>query len=115
MRSRLANRAKAFILNIRTTPPHCDLQYIVYRFQGSPLLLAHRAEERRPSILRDPLDGAPASLRNTGFALAVIDAEMVLEIARLAVGLAVIAQRRAARLDGSMEHRLDGVDQHHRP
>src|SRR5437660_1358942 len=71
------------------------------------LLLTHRAEKRRPPTLYDPLDLAAASRRDTGFALAVVDAKMVLEIAKLAVGLAVIAQRRSARLDGVVEHRLD--------
>ena len=45
------------------------------------------------------------------FALAVVDPEIVLEIAERAVGAAMIAQRRAAGLDRVVEHRLDGVDQ----
>src|SRR5258708_39437829 len=75
------------------------------------LLLTHRTEKRRPPILHDPLDLAATFRRNARFALAVIDAEMVLEIAKLAIGPAVIAQRGSARLDGVIEHRLDGVNQ----
>ena len=52
-----------------------------------------------------------AAARRARLALAVIDAEVVLEIAELAVGAAVVAQRRAAGLDGVLEHRLDRVDQ----
>ncbi len=40
-------------------------------------------------------------------ALAVVDAEAVLEIAERAVRLAMIAQRRAARLDRLQKHLLD--------
>src|SRR5258707_915568 len=78
------------------------------------LLLTHRTEKRRPPVLHDPLDLAAASRRNALFALAVIDAEMVLEIAKLAIGPAVIAQRRSAGLYGVIEHRLDGVNQRRR-
>src|SRR5216683_2833101 len=78
------------------------------------LPLTHWTQKRRPPVLHDPLNLATASRRNARFALAVIDAEMVLEIAKLAIGLAVIAQRRSAGLDGVVEHRLDGVDQRRR-
>src|SRR5258708_31891661 len=39
---------------------------------------------------------------------------MVRKIAQFPVGLAVTAQRRSARLDGVIEHRLDGVNQRRR-
>jgi hypothetical protein len=45
----------------------------------------------------------------------VIDPEIVLEHAELAVGAAMVAQRRAAGLDGLVEHRLDRVNQPFRP
>ena len=51
------------------------------------------------------------SRRRARLALAIVDAEIVLEIAELAIGPAVIAQRRAAGRDGVVEHRLDRVDQ----
>ena len=49
--------------------------------------------------------------RRARLALAVVDAEMMLEHAEFAVGEPVIAQRRAAGLDRIVEHRLDAVDQ----
>ena len=55
--------------------------------------LTNRAEKRRSPILGDPLHGAAASRRHAWFARAIIDAKMVLEIAKLPVGAAVIAQR----------------------
>src|SRR5258708_1176176 len=78
------------------------------------LFLAHRTEIRRTPALHDPLHRAVAARRNARFALAVVNAKMVLEISELAIGLAVIAQRRAAGLDGVIEHCLDGVDQRRR-
>src|SRR5262249_12389981 len=54
--------------------------------------LTHRAEKRRAPVLHHPLHGAAASRCYTRFALAVIDAEMMLEIAKLAIGVAVVAQ-----------------------
>src|SRR5262249_6449602 len=45
------------------------------------------------------------------FAGAVVDAEIVLEVAELAVGAAMIAQRGAAGGDRIREHGLDGIDQ----
>src|SRR5690242_19120067 len=74
-------------------------------------LLAHRAEEGRSPALDDTLDGPGASRRDAALAGAVVDPEMMLEIAELAVRAAVIAQRRAAGLDGVAQHRLDGIDQ----
>src|SRR5579871_1061727 len=68
------------------------------RFCPPLLPLAHRTEERRSCVLHDPLYHPAASLRDAGLALSVVDAEAVLEVAEFAVGLAVIAQRRAAGL-----------------
>src|SRR3954447_24814600 len=73
------------------------------------LLLTHRAEKRRPRPLHDAPDPALAFRGRTCRAGAVVDAERMLEIAEVAVGLAMIAQRRAAGLDGIVQHRLDGV------
>ena len=44
-------------------------------------------------------------------AFAIVDPEVMLEHAEIAVGEPVIAQRRAAGLDGVVEHRLDAFDQ----
>ena len=71
------------------------------------LFLAHRAKERRAAGLHDAPDRAAAAGRRAWLALAVIDAEIVLEIAELAVGAAMVAQRRAAGRDRVLEHRLD--------
>src|SRR5665647_3482413 len=76
------------------------------------LLLAAWAIERRAGILHDAFDLALAG--RAWRALAVIDQEIVLEVAERAVGPAVVAQRRAAGLDGVMQHRLDGIDQRDR-
>ena len=60
--------------------------------------------------LMGPSDAATAF----GLALltfAVVDLERVLEITEFAVGLAVIAQRRAAGVDRLIEHRVDRRDQ----
>src|SRR5262249_53025805 len=75
------------------------------------LALAHRAKERRPAGLDHAPDGAIAARRRAAFAGAVVDAEIVLEIAELAVGAAMIAQRGAAGGDRVREHGLDGMDQ----
>src|SRR5207244_3403336 len=73
------------------------------------LLLAHRAEERRAPGLHDALDRALAARRRAWLALAVVDAEVVLEQAELAGCLPVVAQRGAAGPDRIVEHRLDGI------
>src|SRR5215510_4132660 len=63
------------------------------------LALAHRTEERRATSLHHALDGAAAARRRAMLAFAVVDAEIVLEHAKLAVGLLMIPQRGAAGLD----------------
>src|SRR5512140_1789042 len=73
------------------------------------LFLARRTIERRAPVLHDAFDLALAAGARPPFA--VIDPEIVLEVAERAVGAAVVAQRRAAGLDGVVERRLDGVDQ----
>ena len=75
------------------------------------LFLADRAEEGGASVLHDAAHGAVAARRRAGLTLAVVDPEMMLEIAEIAVGAAVIAQRRTAGLDGVVEHGLDGIDE----
>ena len=49
----------------------------------------------------------PAARRAAGLAFAIVDAEIMLEHAEVAVGEPVVAQRRAAGLDRFVEHRLD--------
>src|SRR5262249_37398331 len=106
----------SLLLNPSYGPPSpCAAGPFAARLSSYRLLLTHRTEERRSPVLHDPLDGAAASWRHARFTLTVIDAETMLEIAKLAIGLAVIAQRRSAPLDGVAEHRLDGVDQGERP
>src|SRR5690606_5884483 len=68
------------------------------------LALADRAVEARPPRLHDAGDGAGATRARTGLALAVVDEEGVLEIAWRALGIAEIAQGRAARRDGLGQH-----------
>src|ERR1700722_1259096 len=76
-----------------------------------PLLLARRAIKGRAAVLDDALDRAAATRRPAWLALAIIDAEVMLEHAEVAVGQPVIAQRRTAVLDRRVEHRLDALDQ----
>src|SRR4051812_12525294 len=75
------------------------------------LFLAHRTEEGRPPGLHHATDGAAAALCRARPSLAIIDAEIMLEVAKLAVGAAVIAQRGPAGLEGIVQHVLDGRDQ----
>ena len=74
-------------------------------------LLAFRAPEGRTPVLGEPLDDAAASGGLAFLAFAVIDLKRMLEIAEFARGLAMIAQRRAAGLDGLVEHGVNGGDQ----
>src|SRR5215467_2331873 len=74
-------------------------------------LLAGRAVERRASALHESPHGAGASRRHAALAFAVIDAEVMLEVAELTIGLTVVAQRRAAGLDRILKHRADRADQ----
>src|SRR5262249_41038126 len=78
---------------------------------SSRLLLAHRAEEGRAAVLGEAPDATGAAAGRTSLALAVVDPEIVLEHAELAVGALVVAQRRAASRDRVVERRFDGVDQ----
>src|SRR5690348_5346737 len=81
---------------------------------SASLFLANRAEEGRASGLDDAANRAAAAARRARPSGAVVDAEIVLEIAELAIGAAMIAQRRAAGLDGVVEHVADGRDQRSR-
>src|SRR4051794_36672023 len=74
---------------------------------SSPLFLAHRTEESRAAGLHDAPDRALAAGRGALLALAIIDPEIVLEIAERAIGALVIAQRRATGCDRLVQHRLD--------
>src|SRR5271163_1390784 len=74
-------------------------------------LLARRTIKRRAAVLHNAFDGAVAAKRAARRALAIVDLEVVLEHAEVAVGLPVIAQRRTAVLDRGIEYRLDGLDQ----
>src|SRR6266852_1964645 len=74
-------------------------------------LLTLRAPEGRASILGEAPDNAAAAGSLAFLTFAVVDLKRVLEIAEFARGLAMIAQRRAAGLDGLIEHRMDRRDQ----
>src|SRR4051812_34941226 len=78
--------------------------------RGPLLFLTARAIEGRAPVLHDALHRALAAVA-AGFALAVVDAEIVLEHAKLAIGALVVAQGRAARFDRILQHRLDRLDQ----
>src|SRR5580704_16116299 len=72
----------------------------------SALLLG--AEERRSPGLDDAAHALGAGATGAGFALAAVDCPAVLEVAELAIGLDIVAQRRAAGLDRLGKHRFDG-------
>src|SRR5476649_1139851 len=76
---------------------------------ASPLAL--RAPERRAPILRKPPHDAAAAGALALFAFAVVDLKRVLEIAEFAGGLAMVAQRGAAGLDGLIQHRVNSANQ----
>jgi hypothetical protein len=76
--------------------------------RDSPLTL--RAPERRSPVLHKTLHDPRAAIRFTFLALVVVDLKRMLEIAEFAGGLAVVAQRRAAGVNGLIEH---GVNDAH--
>src|SRR5665213_2137066 len=76
------------------------------------LFLAFRAPERRAPVLGESPHDSAAARGLAFFAFAVVDLKRVLEIAEFAGGLAMIAQRRAAGLDGLIEH---AVNRRHQP
>src|SRR5229473_1757002 len=71
------------------------------------LALALGAEEGRAAGLDDAPDALGAGAAGAGLALPAIDRPAVLEIAELAIGLDVIAQRRPAGLDRLAENLAD--------
>src|SRR6185312_13839246 len=71
--------------------------------------LARRAIKRRASRLHDARD-RPVAAR-ASFPFAVVDGELVLKEAALAVCLHVVAKRRAAGLDRVGDDRAHGLDQ----
>src|SRR5436309_11950494 len=75
------------------------------------LSLTDGTKKCRSAALHHAPDRAGATWGPAGLADAIIDTEIVLKIAELTVGAAVIAQRGAACRDGRGEHCLDRVDQ----
>src|SRR5919199_3295575 len=73
--------------------------------------LALGAVEGGTAVLGDAAYGAAAALAETGLVGAVIDREAFLEAAGPAVGLAVVAERRAACRHGFFEHGAGGARQ----
>src|ERR1700730_178775 len=74
-------------------------------------LLAFRTPECRAPVLGEPPHDSNAACGLAFLAFAVVYPERVLEIAEFARGLAMVAQRRAAGLDGLVQHRVDRRDQ----
>src|ERR1700683_4240957 len=77
------------------------------RFYCWRSFLAFRAPECRAPVLGEPPHDSTTPGGLAFFAFAVVDLKRVLEIAEFAGGLAMIAQRRAAGLDGLIEHAVD--------
>src|SRR3974377_1191722 len=74
---------------------------------GGASLLTAWAKERRGTALPDTPYLALAM--PAWFTLTVINLKIVLEVAERAVGEAVVAQGRAAGVDGVLKHRLNGI------
>src|ERR1700726_2153928 len=73
--------------------------------------LTLRTPERRKTALGESSHHSFTPGRLAFFAFAVVDLKRMLEIAEFACGLAVIAQRRAAGLDGLIQHRVNRRNQ----
>src|SRR5258708_27907382 len=78
---------------------------------SSSLALTQRAIKCRSAALHHAPDRAGAAWGRARLAGAIIDAEIVLKIAELTIGAAVIAQRGTACGDRLGEHGLDGIDE----
>src|SRR5690606_13423745 len=64
-----------------------------------------------PAALHDTADSARTARRAARLLLAVIDGKGMLEVAERAVGANMVAQGRAARLDGVGDHLADRLRQ----
>src|ERR1700745_1877822 len=96
----------------RFAPPHHEGSDRVVRARAEKrLLLAFRAPEGGAPVLSEAPDDPAAAGRAACFAFAVVDLEGMLEIAELAIGLAMVAQRLAGRLDRLVQHLVDRFDQ----
>jgi hypothetical protein len=69
--------------------------------------LTYRTEERRSAVLYDTLDNSGAAARWATQALAVVDTKAVLKHSKFAIGLSVVAQRRAPGFNGVQQDRTD--------
>jgi hypothetical protein len=70
---------------------------------STPSSLTLRTKKRRAARLHDAADTAVRAVAGAiraAFALAVIDGKGVLEVSKLAIGTAVVAQARPAGRDG---------------
>ena len=96
-----ANRQRRFVRFLKT----CEGLWLAATGSGKGArLLAFGTIKGRAARLDDAADGSPALRRRAGGALAVIDPETMLEIAKRPVGLPMVAQRRAARRDRLPQH-----------
>src|SRR5262245_6357883 len=73
--------------------------------------LADRAVKGRATGLDLAPHGAPAARLDARLAFATIDGKFVLETADTAIGLFVVAQRRATGANGIEQHAFDGRSQ----
>src|SRR5215475_7756784 len=77
-------------------------------------MLAGGAIEGRTPALGLAAHPAPASRPRARRAVATVDGKVMLEAAKRAVGLLIVAQRRAPGGDRIVQHRLDRSDQSYR-
>src|SRR5262249_12511648 len=76
-----------------------------------PLSLTTWTVAGRAAVLDEAAQGAAAAFLAAGFSFPAVHFEGTLKAAKPSVGASIVAQRRAAGLDGVFEHGLDRSDQ----
>src|SRR5258708_27556494 len=91
------------------TAPRRSTRMVSYVFSAMSLssTLFFRTKKRRAARLGDAAHAFGASAAGAGLALLAVDRPAMLEIAELAIGLDIVAQRRSPGLDRLAQHRFD--------
>src|SRR5688572_6942384 len=90
---------------VNSAAVHMEAGVVTRPFYGTKLLLAVRAPIGGPLPLRELFDGFAAD--TAGRARALVDVELLAEVARITVGADVIAQSGATHFHGQAQRRLD--------
>lgn len=104
------------MLTQRVASPLVQLSHLLQQYDevlinGPCLALPFRAEESRASGLHDAAHTTAAVAAGAWLTLAVVDRELVLEIAELAIGLNIVTQGRPTGDDRLAENRADAGDE----